>query len=89
MSDIDSPEEVQIKRRGRPRKYESLQARIDANAKKQQSKRKELTKLKQQLIEEGHQNQFDLINELQLCAYDKEYIDSILSDLDKHKRKEN
>ncbi len=75
--------------RGRPRKYETTQERINAISKKQCAEKKEKTKIKHKLIKEGHQNQFQLINKLQINSYEIDYINEILKNIDKHEIKQN
>ncbi len=90
LSEIPTVAEVKPKtRRGRPRKYETTQERINTSAKKQCAEKREKTKLKHKLIKEGHQNQFQLINKLQTLTYETEYINEVLKNIDKHEIKQN
>ncbi len=86
INNDSSPEEPkpESKRRGRQRKYATLQERIDANAKKQCEQKRELTKIKHLLIKNGHQNQYELIAKLQTQAFDTAYIYKILSEIDNY-----
>ncbi len=86
-SENSNNEEIKIKKRGRPRKYETTEERIYTIAKKQCAEKREKTKLKQKLIKEGHQNQFQLIEFLQTRPYNVDYINDILKNLNKNEIK--
>ncbi len=88
-SEKSNNEEIKIKKRGRPRKYLTEQERINAISKKQCAEKREKTKLKQKLIKEGHQNQFQLIELLQTRPYEIDYINEILKNLNKYEINKN